>query len=221
MAVIAWSNSTPGTDMTASAVDDQFRSDWSSIETGLKQWIYWTDGSATSDGEWKQGTFRLPMMGANEVRGGPNIEGYLAWEDGGQTAVGSERIYDGGIYHSTSGASYCVGHAFMQEQNSHPGLTARWQVSQGTIGVSLSTSAATTGTITYGVTYDIAPRVFLTIARDTMGLQANDYVFYGLDAVSTATAISSVSWKERAGVYPVSTVSEVILAWRSEGTVSY
>jgi len=207
--------------MTASAVDDQFRSDWSSIETGLKQWIYWTDGSATSDGEWKQGTFRLPMMGLNEVRGGPNIEGYLAWEDGGQTAVSSERIYDGGIYHSTSGASYCVGHAFMQEQNTHPGLTARWQVSQGTIAVSLSTSAATTGAITYGVTYDVAPRVFLTVVSDTLGLAATDYLFYGLDSVSKATALSSLSWAGGAGTYTDSGSSEAVLGWRSEGTVSY
>ena len=207
--------------MTASAVDDQFRSDWSSLDTGLKQWIYLTDGSATSAGEWKQGTFRLPMMGSNEVRGGPNIEGYLAWEDGGQTAVGSELIFDGGIYHSTSDASYCVGHAFMQEQNSHPGLTARWVVAQGTATISISSSAISTKRITYGVTYDTAPRVFLTQGVNIGGLLADDHVFIGLDAVTTSYTSSSASYKQGAGPWTVAAPATLALHWRSEGTVSY
>ena len=204
--------------MTASAVDDQFRSDWSSIETGLKQWIYWTDGSATSAGEWKQGTFRLPMVGSGSVRAGPNIEGYLAWGDGGQTAVGSELIFDGGIYHSTSDASYCVGHAFMQEQNSHPGLTARWVVAQDTATLSISSSAVSAVRITYGVTYDVAPRVFLTQSYNAIGLLADDHIFIGLDSVTSSYASSSASWKAGAGSFATVTLA---LHWRSEGTVSY
>jgi hypothetical protein len=229
MASITWSNTTPGDDSLASAVDDQIRTDLSAISTGLQQSWYWLDGSAASDGEFKAGTLRFGGIAGNQSpRKASNEEGYLAvWTPAAiYNGVTNETGFEhGGLYHIGKTNPGLVGHGAMIERYPLPtALNARWVVATGTVEVTASDTALMTKTITFGPTYSYKSdvRVFMTIQPSptcNAGYAANDIFTYGVDYISSTTCQSTISWTANAlGPSPGATIT---VQWLSEGTVEY
>lgn len=233
MASITWSTTTPGADSTASAVDDQIRADVSAISTGLQQFVYWTNGSANSDGEFLAGTLRFAnVAAANNPRLASNEEGWVilhrpgAVTDGGGTHKGFQF---GGMYHVGETNPALLGHPAMVERYPLPTTkTSRWVVATGSQTISATSGALMTSVITYGPTYSHGSdvRVFLTLQPNAeCGVYSSgtgDTFCYGVEHVSSTTCLSKISWSAQTILsYPDSTNPQLTIHWLSEGTVDY
>jgi len=207
MASIVWSNTTPGTDMTASAVDNQIRSDRTAIAAGIGTALYWPSDSAisrgdsaTSSGQMLPGTARsLYSAAATDLVGGA-----------GNGALGLFGTHDY-LKHVGSAATVFFGGALMEEHATHPTPGARWVVARGSSVVSIDN---TPSTISFGITYDVAPYVWQTVEAGDAG---NDLHFHGVNTVST-TAFESRNSYVGGGIY---IDDNVTMHWCSEGTVSF
>lgn len=230
MASITWSTTTPGTDSTASAVDDQIRADVSALSTGLQQFLYWTNGSAASDGEFLAGTLRLTnVASAKNPRLASNEEGWLALHRPGYVSDGvhaSSGYQYGGLYHIGADHPALLGHAAMVERYPMPTTTtSRWVTATGSQSVSATSSALMSSVITYGVEYSHGSdvRVFLSIQPSPeCGVNSADLFTYGVDNVSATTCGSFVSWSAHTTPNFIDSGSPTLtLHWMSEGTVNY
>jgi hypothetical protein len=229
MASITWSNTTPGSDMTASDVDDQIRTDLTEFASGITSAMWLGDGSAQSDGQFKGGTLRVASVTVNpgvNVRRATGAEGYLLFErpelvyDG----VTNRGVQYGGLYHIGSSDTAMVAHVAMQEQGTAPTtLNARWVVARGTATISATSSSEMRSTITYGPTYSHGSdvRVFVSLLSSSEFLTSDDTIIVGAQKVKANTFESAVSWTARTTpVYTDDDAPVFTLAWLSEGTVT-
>lgn len=219
MAVISWSNTTPGDDMTASSVDDQLRSDFTAIRTGLEEFMYWTDGSSNSAGEWKLGTARLRSEDDDTLPQGLGPQGSLGGRihDGPATGdVGGEHY---GMWHIGSANTMLVGHAQLSEHIDDPSsapFATHWIVEEGKTEVTLDRSGTplVRSSITFSLEYTVVPNVIATLYGGTSIAGQEDFTF-GIDSIATSGFSSEVSL---ASVFGTST-SIVTVCWSSLGTV--
>lgn len=224
MANIAWSNTTPGDDMTASSVDDQLRSDWTAIQTGLEEFMYWTDGSAASAGEWKLSTAKVRSQTTEHtIPQGLGPQGALgAVVHFGPTTgvnVGGENY---GVWHIGSSQTMLVGHAQVAEHVTEPSnapYTARWVMAEGKIPLTVdragTLSIATK--VDYGVTYNGIPNVIASIEVGRLGMWQQEDPIFGIDDITQSGFSSKMSLINPFGT----SVSTWSVCWSSLGTVNW
>ena len=223
MAQIAWSITTPGDDMTASAVDDQIRSDLTAIQTGLQQFMYWDDGSANSDGEFKADTLRIEAISDATNPATLYGLGWLKWNSLTTTSQsGGPR--GGGLYLMTGGqdigSGYTtpvqVGGRFMSEMSTPPSsVSYRWERSSGTFTDLLLGGIVNESVITFGVEYShqSAVNVYVNWIDGGGGIASLETFAFGVDQVSKQSA-RVVAWMDTSLLQ----LTTGYWAWMSEGT---
>jgi hypothetical protein len=203
MASIVWSNTSPGTDYTASAMDDKFRSIVTSIAVGLGESFFW-DGSAasqgasvSSSGQMKLGTARSAVSNSIStfVGGAPN----------GYVGIVADESY---VQHIGSAQTVFLGGGNMLEHVTDPAPTARWVLDSGTTSGEITDAG--TLVIPFSVTFTAAPTVLASVE------EAEDPYTLGVYGVNTTQATSAVSALEGGLGAKV-----VIVRWEAYGQVAF
>jgi len=225
MAEIAWSTSTPGDDSLASAIDDQLRSDFTAIQTALQQFMYWDDGSANSDGEFKPNTLRIEAISDAT---NPTLlygQGWLKWNSITSTADAGSAQKGGGLYLMTGGqplgsgatTPVLIGGRFMSEMSDAPSsVSYRWERSTGTVTDLLLGGILNESIITFGVEYShqSAVNVYVGWVDGGGGMASLETFCFGIDQVSKQTA-RLVAWMDTS----LLNLTTGYWTWLSEGTV--
>ncbi len=234
MALIIWDNAVPS-DTSAGALPAPFsmqsiphsmRTMKEAIATGFGEAFYWPGSaasqgaSAESSGEMRIGSSRL-MRGASddELNAGGSLNGYLGlvYQTGG-SGLGGSNTY---IQHIGSENTHLIASTGIEEViaimdiNSTTVNTAKidpryiWTVDEGAFSVSEEEMGEFNESVTFNVTYDVPPFVFMSVDSAAMS--------YGVDQVTTTGFISRGS---QFGSDAVLLPGSVKIQWRSEGTIS-